>query len=100
MGDSDFAPDCPLCGEQMVERTGPKIKFYGCIRYPLCKGKRTLDGVAFGIDGEKPEAPAWLDKEGRECFYAGLADGMSYEEAREMAFDWQRLEEKDRFNER
>lgn len=96
MRDSDFAPDCPICGEQMVERTGPKIKFYGCIRYPLCIGKRTLDGVAFGIDGE---APVGLDKEGREWFYAGLADGMSYDEAKEMALDWQRQEEKDRFNE-
>lgn len=59
--------------------------------------KKTLDGVAFGIDGE---APVGLDKEGREWFYAGLADGMSYDEAKEMALDWQRQEEKDRFNER
>jgi predicted RNA-binding Zn-ribbon protein involved in translation (DUF1610 family) len=33
---------CPKCGGKMVRRTGPKGPFYGCSRYPGCKGTRSL----------------------------------------------------------
>lgn len=44
-------PWCPWCGGPMVVRTSSKGKtagnsFWGCPRYPLCKGKRDLDGPA------------------------------------------------------
>ena len=80
---------CPICGANMVERQGPKIKFYGCSMYPRCIGKRTLDGIVFGTDNE---SPAGLSEESEGWFYTGLSEGMSYDEAREMAFDWQRHE--------
>ena len=85
---------CPICGEEMEERQGPNIKFYGCSNFPGCKGKRTLDGTVFGIDGE---VPAGLTDDAERWFEAGIEEGMSYDEAREMALDWQRMEEKDRY---
>ncbi len=78
---------CPICGSSMVERQGPKIKFWGCIRYPNCKGKRTMDGIVFGVDDEAPDG---LDGEGERMFDIAIEEGMDYDEAREMAFDWQR----------
>ena len=84
---------CPICGEDMIERQGPKIKFYGCVKFPLCRGKRTLDGEVFGVDNEMPVG---ISGEAEDWFRAGIADGMDYDEAREMAFDWQRQEENDK----
>lgn len=43
---SDIAADrdsrCPLCGAAMVPRTARQSgrKFWGCVRYPTCRGKR------------------------------------------------------------
>ena len=31
---------CPKCGFQTVYRTGPFGKFWGCTRFPKCKGTR------------------------------------------------------------
>lgn len=31
---------CPECGAKMTEREGPYGKFWGCSRFPLCRGKR------------------------------------------------------------
>lgn len=33
---------CPRCGAKMVLRSGRYGKFYGCSRYPYCKGTRTV----------------------------------------------------------
>jgi ssDNA-binding Zn-finger/Zn-ribbon topoisomerase 1 len=30
---------CPQCGAQTVKRTGPFGSFYGCSRFPQCRGK-------------------------------------------------------------
>jgi DNA topoisomerase-1 len=38
---------CPKCGSPMVERTGKNGRFYGCSRYPACKGTRNI-GVSDG----------------------------------------------------
>lgn len=35
---------CPKCGSKMVLQNGRCGKFYGCSRYPLCKGKRKYLG--------------------------------------------------------
>ncbi len=32
--------ECPKCGSRMVSRTGRWGEFYGCSRYPYCKGTR------------------------------------------------------------
>jgi len=44
-------PDCPKCGAPMVLRTARKgraagSQFYGCSRYPQCRGIRTLEARA------------------------------------------------------
>lgn len=45
-GDSNVTDEdvvtCPLCGEKMILRTGRYGKFYGCSRYPYCKGTRMV----------------------------------------------------------
>jgi len=33
---------CPKCGAPMVERTGRNGRFYGCSRYPDCRGTRNI----------------------------------------------------------
>lgn len=37
---------CPLCGSQMVVRTGPHGKFLGCSKFPKCKGVKKIDNDA------------------------------------------------------
>lgn len=54
--------DCPECGAPMILRTTTKYaypngdprKFYGCTRYPDCKGTRPAhpDGTPYGIPGD------------------------------------------------
>ncbi len=39
-GGEKRAPKCPKCGSEMVLRTSRYGKFYGCSRYPSCKGTR------------------------------------------------------------
>lgn len=46
---ADSVPSCPLCGSPMVLRTarsGPNSgsQFYGCKRYPACRGTRNAAG--------------------------------------------------------
>ena len=36
------AKQCPKCGSKMFLRNGRFGKFYGCSRYPLCKGTRNF----------------------------------------------------------
>lgn len=33
---------CPQCGHEMVRRTGTFGAFYGCSRFPECKGRRSV----------------------------------------------------------
>ncbi len=33
---------CPLCNSKMVIRSGRYGKFYGCSRFPYCRGTRNL----------------------------------------------------------
>lgn len=37
----DASLSCPTCGEAMRKVTGPRGVFYGCVRFPLCRGKLT-----------------------------------------------------------
>lgn len=39
-------PQCPECEIPMVLREGPYGEFWGCSRYPKCKGTRKLSPVA------------------------------------------------------
>ena len=45
------APVCPKCGEKMVLREGYKGKFYGCSKFPECKG-------TVNYEGEQEKCPA------------------------------------------
>jgi len=40
------APACPKCGEAMVQRRSRRGPFWGCSKYPECKGTRSIDGTA------------------------------------------------------
>lgn len=33
---------CPKCGKNMVERSGPRGKFFGCTGWPKCNGTRQI----------------------------------------------------------
>lgn len=35
---SQFGPQCPCCAAPTVERTSKRGKFFGCCRYPECRG--------------------------------------------------------------
>lgn len=37
---------CPDCGGPMVPRNSSRGKFWGCKKYPKCKGTRNSDGEA------------------------------------------------------
>lgn len=36
------APHCPECRGPMVKRTGPHGEFWGCPRFPTCRGSRSV----------------------------------------------------------
>ena len=92
---------CPICNSSMVERSGRR-KFYGCEMYPInhCPGKRSLEGNPFGCENDEENVfqdsvPLGLNEEGERMFNAARSEGRNYKEACEMAFDWQRWQEKD-----
>jgi DNA topoisomerase-1 len=33
---------CPVCGAPMVKRKGPRGEFWGCSKFPACRGSRKL----------------------------------------------------------
>jgi ssDNA-binding Zn-finger/Zn-ribbon topoisomerase 1 len=37
-------PLCPLCHTPMVTRHGRSSDFWGCVKFPSCKGTRSLEG--------------------------------------------------------
>jgi len=37
-----ISPPCPLCNSKMIRRTGRYGSFWGCIRYPRCKGTNNI----------------------------------------------------------
>lgn len=88
--------ECPVCGASMVKRSGPQKTFFGCTEYHRtgCVGKRDLHGKSWGCDTEEPY---YLDDEGSSMFQACINDGFSYDEASEIAAEWQRQEENDRW---
>ena len=36
---------CPECGGILVKRSGNHGEFYGCVHYPVCTGKMTLNAM-------------------------------------------------------
>lgn len=39
---ANVSPNCPRCGSKMRRRTGRYGRFWGCSRYPSCKGTRKI----------------------------------------------------------
>lgn len=56
------------------------------------RGKRDLNGKVIGYDFE---SPVGLDECGERMFNSCIEDRFDYEEAENIAREWQRLEEKD-----
>lgn len=52
---SDYDPECPECGEDMVKRRNRSTgeEFYGCSMYPQCNGTESIG------DYRKPDYPDW-----------------------------------------
>ena len=48
---------CPLCGSPMAKRKGPYGEFFGCSKYPQCKGVRKLNEVPAAPQNRQPQAP-------------------------------------------
>jgi len=72
-------PSCPKCGAPMVQRRSRRGPFWGCSKYPECKGTRSLDGttreepkgtgVACPMDGCDGELTAKKSRYGK-VFYS------------------------------
>lgn len=68
---------CPECNGPMVSRKSAFGTFWGCKKYPRCKGKRNADGEAprstaamtggvdVGVDDDMPSAVARRNDRGR-----------------------------------
>lgn len=55
INDYDYSPKCPLCDGAMVLRSGVHGKFYGCLRFPKCRGTRNYEEKV-------PEELEWLTR--------------------------------------
>lgn len=47
--------ECPFCGAQMIRRNGRHGEFYGCSKYPNCKGTRQTRDVDIYSQGVKEQ---------------------------------------------
>jgi len=34
--------ECPICGSEMVIKSGKYGEFYGCVNFPKCKGSKSI----------------------------------------------------------
>lgn len=62
---SHAVPDCPECGVKMMTRDGPHGPFFGCPRFPACKGTRFADGA---VPEPSPSSDIVLVQDTREKF--------------------------------
>lgn len=52
-----WPPSCPTCRGEMLGVIGKYGKFYGCRKFPHCRGSRNLDGS----DGREPSVQNMSD---------------------------------------
>jgi ssDNA-binding Zn-finger/Zn-ribbon topoisomerase 1 len=58
------APTCPLCGAIMRSRKSKRgLRFWGCSRYPQCRGTRELEDVPADDD----EIESLAEREARQA---------------------------------
>lgn len=86
---------CPICKSEMRykkgESNGRKYEFYGCSRYPDCRGTVEMDEVDEYDDGIQPErVERTLEEEGDDLRSALLREGYSWEEASYAKHMWEK----------
>ena len=59
----EYGPDaCPLCKEKMVKRNSKMGVFFGCSKYPTCRGMRQEDGLPIEVKAKTPGKFPWKGK--------------------------------------
>lgn len=53
INDLDYNPKCPVCDGAMVLRKGVHGLFYGCLKFPACRGTRSYEA-------ELPKELEWV----------------------------------------
>nr|WP_274539963.1 topoisomerase DNA-binding C4 zinc finger domain-containing protein [Xenorhabdus mauleonii] len=51
-------PACPRCGGTMQKRMGKTTPFWGCTRYPACKGMLNASAVTGSRKTRRGNSPA------------------------------------------
>ena len=85
---------CPLCKSEMRykkgESNGRKYEFYGCSRFPNCRGTVEMDEVDEYDDGIQPERDDKSNEEGDEFRDILLGEGYDWEEASYAKHMWEK----------
>jgi len=54
---------CDKCGKEMVQREGPKGRFYGCKGFPACRNTKQLEDVDPRTAPKTPQKASSYDSE-------------------------------------
>lgn len=86
---------CPICKSEMRYKAGTtngrKYEFYGCSRYPYCKGTVEMDEVDKYDDGVQPnKEERTIEEEGDDLRNTLFRDGYSWEEASYAKYMWEK----------
>jgi hypothetical protein len=52
-GANSSGSPCPRCGSQMVLRIGKRGQFFGCSRFPYCRGTRDYQELSAGVEANR-----------------------------------------------
>lgn len=72
---------CPDCNGEMVSRTGKFGVFWGCKKFPICKGTRDSQGRS-KADRDNEKRTCGRDKQDKEIL-EGLAEEIDKHDLRE-----------------
>lgn len=86
---------CPICRSEMQykngESKGRKYEFYGCIKYPYCRGTVEMDEVDEYDDGIPSErADRTIEEESNDLKSALLKEGYNSEEVSYAQHMWEK----------
>jgi len=51
---------CPKCGSEMKIRNGRRGEFWGCSKFPRCKGTKSIGGYSKKFKAEQKTSRNWL----------------------------------------